>query len=199
MLEGFRAVVALLPQNLRNDMILIGGASVVSLGSNRKTKDVDIVVTVLALHAFYAVALHDPRFKKGPIEDWEYTSSSGIIVPFEFLVQGGGFMPVIRAAREILGGGGMVAGLGELAIMKARMWLARDDDKDLEDFEFLLIKMEESGESFRELLPEYMAEKIARRCRYRCRRLRGRVMRSLYLRSGQIEDKRSNQRLNMDK
>ena len=148
LLEGFRAVVALLPEHLRSDMILIGGASVVSLGSNRKTNDVDIAVTASALHAFYTAALHDPRFKKGLVEDWEYTSSSGIIVPFEFLVQGGGFVPVIKAAREIPGGGGMVAGLGELAIMKAKTWLARDEDKDLEDFEFLLIKMEESGESF---------------------------------------------------
>jgi hypothetical protein len=74
---------------------------------------------------------------------WEYISSSGIIVPFEFLSQGGGFVPVIRAAREIVAGGGMRAGLGELAILKAGTWLARDDEKDLEDFKFLLTKMEE--------------------------------------------------------
>ena len=47
-----------------------------------------------------------------------------------------------------------MAGLGELAMMKARTWLARDEDKDLEDSEFLLIEMEESGESFGELRPE---------------------------------------------
>jgi hypothetical protein len=46
----------------------------------------------------------------------------------------------------------MRAGLGELAIMKARTWLARDEVKDLEDFKFLLTKMEEMEESFGELL-----------------------------------------------
>ena len=62
-------------------------------------------------------------------------------------------MPVIRAAREIMAGGGMRAGLGELAIMKARTWLVRDKEEDLEDFRFLLMKMEEMRESFGVLLP----------------------------------------------
>lgn len=46
----------------------------------------------------------------------------------------------------------MRAGLGELAIMKARTWLARDDEKDLEDFKFLLTKMHESGEGFGDIV-----------------------------------------------
>jgi hypothetical protein len=58
-------------------------------------------------------------------------------------------VPIIRAAREIVAGGGMRAGLGELAIVKTRTWLARND---LEGFKFLLTKMEETGESFGELL-----------------------------------------------
>jgi hypothetical protein len=152
LLEAFQAAVALLPQDLRNGLILVGGTSLLSIGGTRKTEDVDVAATTSALHAFYAAALHDPRFKKGAIENWEYTSSSGIIVPFEFLAQGGGFVPVIKAAREIVAGGGMRAGLGELAIMKARTWLARDEKDDLDDFKFLLTKMEEMGESFGELL-----------------------------------------------
>ena len=51
------------------------------------------------------------------------------------------------AAGEIVKGGAMRAGLGEFAIMKARTWLARDDDKDMGDVKFLLDKMEEMGES----------------------------------------------------
>jgi hypothetical protein len=153
LLEAFYAAVALLPHNLRSGFILVGGASLLSLGGTRKTEDVDIAATMPALHAFYAAALYDPRFKKGAMDAWEYTSSSGIIVPFKFLAQGGGFEPVIRAAREIVAGRGMRAGLGELAIMKARTWLARDGKKDLEDFKFLLTKMGEMGESFGMLLP----------------------------------------------
>ena len=36
--------------------------------------------------------------------------------------------------------------------MKARSWLERDDDKDLEDFKFLLTKMDKAGEGFGEML-----------------------------------------------
>lgn len=87
------------------------------------------------------------------MEDWIYISSSGIVVPLEFLNQGGGFAPIVQAAQEIVAGGGMRAGLGELAVMKAKTWLMRGEDHDLEDFEFLLVKMSKTGESFRELQP----------------------------------------------
>jgi hypothetical protein len=152
LLEAFHAAVALLPQNLRNGLVLVGGASLLSLGGNRKTEDVDIAVTAPALHAFYAAATLDARFKKGGMDTWEYASSSSIIVPIEFLSQGGDFVPIIRAAKEIVAGGGVRAGLGELAIMKARTWLARDDEKDLEDFKFLLTKMHKSGEGFGDIV-----------------------------------------------
>jgi hypothetical protein len=79
--------------------------SPLSLGGNRNTEDADIAVTAPALHAFYAAAILDARFKKGGTDTWEYASSSGIIVPIEFLSQGGGFVPVIRAAKEIVAGG----------------------------------------------------------------------------------------------
>lgn len=150
-LEAFRATVSLVPPHLRNELILIGGTSLLSLGGTRRTEDVDIAVTAAALHAFHGAALADPRFKKGAVDDWEYTSRSGIVVPLEFLAQGTGFVPVIRQAREIDGGGGMRAGLGELAVMKARTWRARDWDSDLEDWKFLLGKMREVGEGFGEL------------------------------------------------
>jgi hypothetical protein len=114
-----------------------------SLGNTRKTENFDVAITAPALHAFYAAALHDPRLKKDIIDGWEYTSSSDIIVHIEFLLQGGGFVPVIRTAREIAVGGEMGAGLGELAVMKARTWLARNEKNGIEDFKFLLTKMEE--------------------------------------------------------
>lgn len=156
LLEAFHSAAALMPENLRQDFVLVGGTSLLSLGGNRKTEDVDIAVTVPSLHAFFAAAANDSRFKKGSMDNWEYTSTDEIIVPFEFLIQGGGFAPVIRAAKEVDsgggGGGGVRAGLGELALMKARSWLGRDDDKDLEDFKFLLAKMDEAGVSFGEML-----------------------------------------------
>lgn len=152
LLEAFHSAVALLPPNLRNGLVLVGGSSLLCLGGTRRTEDVDIAVTAAALHGFHAAALDDPRFKKGSIENWQYTSSNGITVPFEFILQGGGFAPVITAAREIGPDGGMRAGLGELALMKARTWLSREEKKDMDDFKFLLTKMEEMDESFGKLL-----------------------------------------------
>ena len=112
-LEAFRAAVSILRVNLRDGLILIGGTSLLSLGGTSKTEDVDVAATGPALHEFYAAAAaNDPRFQKGTMEAWEYTASSGIVVPFEFLAQDTGFVPVIRAAREITGGGGKRAGLG---------------------------------------------------------------------------------------
>jgi hypothetical protein len=148
LLEAFHAAVALIPLNLKKGLVLVGGTALLSLGGNRKTRDVDFAVTTPSLHAFFAAAANDSRFSKDNMDTWEYTSTSGIIVPFEFLSQGGGFVPVIRAAKEIGSGGAMRAGTGELAVMKARTWLGRDDDKDLEDFKFLLTKMDEVGEGF---------------------------------------------------
>ena len=85
LLEAFHAAVALLPQTLQNGLVLVGGVSLLSLGGNRKTEDVDIAVTAPALHAFYTAAILDARFKKGGMDTWEYTSGNGIIVPIELL------------------------------------------------------------------------------------------------------------------
>jgi hypothetical protein len=153
LLEAFSAAAALVPQDLRRSFVLVGGASLLSLGGTRKTGDVDVAVTGPALHAFHAAALNDERFNQLGGESWEYTSSNEICVPFEFLLQGGDFIPVIEGAREIGACGEMRAGLGELAIMKAKTWLDRDEDKDLQDFRFLITKMGEMGETFGTLQP----------------------------------------------
>ena len=82
------------------------------------------------------------------MDTWEYIASNSIIVPFKFLSQGRGFLPVITAVKKIMAGGGVRAGLGKLAIIKARTWLARDDKKNLEDFRFLITKLHKLGEGF---------------------------------------------------
>ena len=89
LLEAFHSAAALMPETLRSDFVLVGGTALLSLGGNRKTEDVDVAVTVPSLHAFFATAANDSRFKKGSMDNWEYTSTDGIIIPFEFLIQGG--------------------------------------------------------------------------------------------------------------
>ena len=129
---------------------MIGGTSLLLLGGSRKTEDVDFAVTAAALDAFEEAAHKDPRFAKGNAADWTYSCQGedieGIQVPFEFLQMGGGFAPYIKVVK--VAGGGFRASTGELARMKAKAYMSRCDDKDLDDFCFLLDKMEESGEGF---------------------------------------------------
>lgn len=147
LLEAFTAAAALLPLQLRFRFILVGGVSLLSVGGSRMTEEVDVAITGPSLRAFYRAALYDLRFNEWPINHWTYTSSSGIAIPFEFLLQGGEFVPVLLAPGFVVGGG-YRASLAELAIMKARTWRARNDEKDLADFRFLLNKMVEAGERF---------------------------------------------------
>ena len=83
LLEAFHSATALMPETLRSDFVLVGGTALLSLGGNRKTEDVDVAVTVPSLHSFYAAAANDSRFNKGSMDN------DGIIMPFEFLIQGG--------------------------------------------------------------------------------------------------------------
>lgn len=62
-------------------------------------------------------------------------------------------MPVIRLGREITAGGGKRAGLGKLAVMKERTWLDRKERSEMDDYRFLLVKMEQMGEHFGALSP----------------------------------------------
>jgi hypothetical protein len=83
LLEAFHTTVTLLPGNLRNGLILVGGTSLLSLGGTSKTEDVDsqLPLPPSTLSTTPPSTILDS--KKGPIEDWSYTSSSGIIVSLE--------------------------------------------------------------------------------------------------------------------
>jgi len=151
-LETFHSAVSLIPEDLRGGFVLVGGGALLMIGGNRKTEDIDFAVTAPALHAFFEAAANDSRFKKGPSDNWEYESSNDLIVPIEFLSQGGGFAPLIRVTKEVGSNGGVRAGLGELALMKAKSWLGRGEEKDLNDFRFLLTKMDEEGENFKDMV-----------------------------------------------
>lgn len=150
LLEGFAAAAQLLPPASRKDFVLIGGTSMLTLGGTRWTEDVDVIVTGQSLNTFEEAAAGDPRFSKDAMATWTYAGSTpetrDICVWFEFLGMGDGFAPVIRVARPALGG--FRAGLGELALMKARALENRGEDKDRTDLRFVLEKMEHSDESF---------------------------------------------------
>jgi hypothetical protein len=151
--EAFAAAAELLHPALRRQFVLIGGTSMLVLGSTRKTEDVDIAVTAEALYEFEKAAAPDSRFSQDAMLIWTYTGSTpetrGILVGFEFLAMGGIFVPEIRAVRPALGG--FRAGLAELALMKAYALDSRDEPRDRHDLGFLLEKMETSEETFRDV------------------------------------------------
>ena len=151
-LEALDSTVSLVPEDLRGDFVLVGGGALLTLGGNRRTADVDFAVTGPALHAFFEAAANDSRFKKGLLDNWEYQSTNDITVPLEFLAQGKDFAPAIRGAKAFGSNGGVRAGLGELALMKAKTWLGRGEDYDLTDFRFLIAKMDEEGENFKDMV-----------------------------------------------
>lgn len=74
------------------------------------------------------------------------------MIPLEFIIQGGPFMPIIQEVKEFGSNGGVRAELGELALMKAKTVAGRGEDKDEEDFRFLIEKMQEEGKDFKHMV-----------------------------------------------
>ncbi len=148
--EAYAATVLLLPSSLRAEFPVIGGASLVILGSKRKTEDVDFAASAAALSAFEEATCNNPRFSKGAVAEWTYSCQGegieDVKVSLEFLQMGGGFAPNIKVVKPV--GEGFRAGMGELVRMKSNTYTARGEDKNLENFCFLLDKMEETGEGF---------------------------------------------------
>jgi len=64
LLEAFYAAVALIPLDLKEGLIFVGGTALLSLSGDRKTRDVGFAVTAPSLHAFFAAAANDSRFSK---------------------------------------------------------------------------------------------------------------------------------------
>ncbi|KAI9890705.1 MAG: hypothetical protein M1814_003635 [Vezdaea aestivalis] len=118
--------------------------------ANRNTEDVDFAVTKQALIAFHEAAEKDDRFTFQNNQDWIYKCRGAAIeqmqVPLEFLLMGGGFVAVSVTPRA--NGDSFIAELEDLAEMKATTYQARQDDKDRQDFEYLLKKMDSEGQKF---------------------------------------------------
>lgn len=148
LLEAFIAAASLLPDAYAKEFVLVGGTALLYLGSTRSTNDVDFVITAQSLNAFEAAAQNDSRFSKDSTEQWHYTSpANGIIIPFEFLAAGGGFVSASKSP-QLTSLGGYIPSLEELAVMKANAFNNRSELNDLSDLEFILRKMSDEGKRF---------------------------------------------------
>lgn len=140
LLQAYDATVALLSASLRPEFLVIGGTSLILIGSHRKTEDLDFAVTAAALLAFEEASRDDIRFSKGALADWTYSCETKGIedlkVSLDFLQIGGCSVPHIKCIKQERGG--FRPSLGELARIKANAYMARDTMHDFEDCLFLL-------------------------------------------------------------
>jgi hypothetical protein len=142
-LDAYTAACTLVPRNLRQTLILFGGAASIAHGIlDRKAKDVDILVGVKTL-AILDDAIINKRegFHRdcdGTIK-WDKCDSQNNKL-FEVIVElveiGGPFVPQIP---EVVGfGEGYVATLPELLRLRASTLVERGDESDHIDFGLLL-------------------------------------------------------------
>jgi hypothetical protein len=142
-LDAYTAACALVPCNLRQTVILFGGAASIAHGIlDRKVKDVDILVGVEAL-----VILDDAiiNMREGFHRDcdgtikWDKCDSQRnklFEVTVELVEIGGPFVPRVP---EVVGfGEGYVATLAELVRLRASTLVERGDASDHIDFVLLL-------------------------------------------------------------
>lgn len=67
--EAYVAIISMLPTSLGKEFMGIGGYSLMSLGSNRKTEHIDFAVSANGLNAFEQAAKNDPRLHEGSIDE----------------------------------------------------------------------------------------------------------------------------------
>jgi hypothetical protein len=93
-LKAYGATVSLLPSSLRAEFLVIGGTSLVILGSKGQTEVVDFAITSAALYAFEEATRNDPRFFNGTVAEWTYSCQAegieDVKVSLEFLQMVGG-------------------------------------------------------------------------------------------------------------
>lgn len=82
------------------------------------------------------------------MEQWHYRSSTiGIVIAFEFLADGDGFVSASKDPQPT-SLGRFIPSLEELAVMKAHAFNNRSEPKDRSDLEFILRKMSDEGMQF---------------------------------------------------
>jgi hypothetical protein len=164
-LDAYTAASALVPRNLRQTVILFGGAASIAHGIlDRKVKDVDILVGVEALaildDAIISLREGFHRDCDGTIK-WDKCDSQQnklFEVKVELVEIGGPFVPQVP---EVVGfGEGYVATLAELVRLRASTLVERGDASDHIDFVLLLSLARERKEKLPHLGEDEMKSMI---------------------------------------
>jgi hypothetical protein len=153
MAEAATAFRNIIESEFRLDFTLIGGYALFLHGHNRKTRDLDFLVTPESLEHWETAAVADPRFKKGCDAQWVYHCTGdgieSLTVPLEFVT-----LENISGIRDVRTRGGItvrelhVASIPILAILKAEAVAGRGFLSDAQDLLWALKVMFERGLGF---------------------------------------------------
>lgn len=155
--ECYNTAALSIPQELRAEFILVGGAGTLLSGApERSTQDLDFAAGQGAMNAFLKVVQAGQNgFKRDDDESIMFWSSLGFFVPVDLLVLGGDFVESVNAVQQI--DSGFVASVPDLMNLRAITIEERGDSQDFEDFidlmklaldkgiRFGLLKQEEMG------------------------------------------------------
>ncbi|PUU79689.1 hypothetical protein B9Z19DRAFT_1124767 [Tuber borchii] len=131
MREAARAMWDLVREEHINDFAIVGGAALLFHGSDIKTEDTDLAITGKPLENFCQLVKNDSRFVEDPYGGpWRYHATFGFDVLIDFLDK-------------------LVATLVDLALSKRAAWVDRNEEKDLNGFDYALRRMAGAGLSFR--------------------------------------------------
>ncbi|RPA95970.1 hypothetical protein L873DRAFT_1267223 [Choiromyces venosus 120613-1] len=151
-MEAARAVWDLVGEEHINNFVVVRGAALLFHGSDIRTEDTDLAITLESFDKFCQLARNDPRFTKDPYGGpWRYRASFDFDVLIDFLDKLGveGWLP--RLTGYCLIQGVPIATLSDLALSKAAAWVDRNEGKDLDGLEYVLQMMARTGLSFRGL------------------------------------------------
>jgi hypothetical protein len=155
LLECFQQATSLVPLELRHQFILIGGMASIAHSSCRLTEDVDVAASPEAYQRFLEAVRKGARnFKIRPCETIEFNNSQGFLITLEILQLGGPFVESIAVSEPFLRG--FLASPTDLFLLRAVTVVDRGEERDLEDFKWLLWLMAERGS----ILPELGSERV---------------------------------------
>jgi hypothetical protein len=140
----YQEATRLVPVELRRQFILIGGTASIAHSSRRWTEDVDVAASLEAHNSLLEAIRQGARnFKVDSTSTIVFDSRQGFTVNLESLELGGSFIETVAAIEPFHEG--FVASLSDLLVFRAVTVVDRGDNRDWEDFYWLLESMAKTG------------------------------------------------------
>ena len=155
--EALKASMQHIPNRLRRECLVIGGAALRLLGSKRRPRDLDFAASAKAHSEFLDSIKTDNRFVHNALEGITFNCvlNEPCAVNIDFVTPGEDDIPTITERFKILSDPTVYAPTADqLLVMKAACIRFRDEGSDIEDLCFLIDHLTPTGEKFFEGFPE---------------------------------------------